>query len=70
MYVRMISSAVWESENIAADDPDLAVFTAELDGLEVELTTLELGETSGNGRSAVTELEIDFVAISNDIWEG
>jgi hypothetical protein len=70
VYGRMIPVAVWESENIAADDPDLAVFTAELDGLEVELTTLELGETGGNGRSAVTELEMDFVAISSDIWEG
>lgn len=70
VYVRLISSAVWESDNVAADDRDLAVFTAELDGLEVELTTLESGEDRGNGRSAVTELEMDFVAISNDIWEG
>ncbi len=69
-YVRMIPSAVWDSDNITADDPDLAVFTAELDGLEVELTTLESGEDRGNGRSAVTELEMDFVAISTDIWEG
>jgi hypothetical protein len=70
VYVRMISSVVWESDNVAADDRNLAVFTAELDGLEVELTTLERGEDRGNGRSAVTELEMDFVAISNDIWEG
>ncbi len=66
----VISPAVWDSDNVAADDRDLAVFTAELDGLEVELTTLELGDTGGNGRSAVTELEMDFVAISSDIWEG
>ncbi len=66
----VISQAVWDSEDITADDPDLAVFTAELDGLEVELTTLESGEDRGNGRSAVTELEMDFVAISTDIWEG
>ena len=70
VYVRMISSAVWDSDNVAADDRNLAVFTAELDGLEVELTTLESGEDRGNGRSAVTELEMDFVAISTYIWEG
>lgn len=70
VYGQMIPTAVWESDNVAADDRDLAVFTAELDGLEVELTTLELGETGGSGRSAVTELEMDFVAISSDIWEG
>jgi hypothetical protein len=68
LYV--MSPEVWDSDNIAADYPDLAVFTAELDGLEVELTTLEYGEDRGNGRSAVTELEMDFVAISSDIWEG
>ncbi|MBW8040769.1 MAG: hypothetical protein FVQ85_12295 [Planctomycetes bacterium] len=70
VYVRMIPLEVWDSENITADDMDLAVLTAELDGLEVELTTLESGEDRGNGRSAVSELEMDFVAISNDIWEG
>lgn len=70
VYVRMIPSAVWDSEDITADDMDLAVLTAELDGLEVEFTTLESGEDRGNGRSAFSELEMDFVAISTDIWEG
>ncbi|MHC4693166.1 MAG: hypothetical protein ACYS67_10535 [Planctomycetota bacterium] len=69
-YVSMLPSAFWDSENTVADDPDLAVLTAEVDELEIEFTTLELGETGGNGRSAVTELEMDFVAISTDIWEG
>ncbi|MHC4086821.1 MAG: hypothetical protein ACYSWZ_03405 [Planctomycetota bacterium] len=66
----VITSEVWDSDNVAADDRDLAVFTAEVDELEIEFTTLELGENGGNGRSAVTELEMDFVAISTDIWEG
>lgn len=66
----IISARLWDSENIADDDMDLAVLTAELDGLEVEFATLELGENGGNGRSAVSELEMDLVAIDNDIWEG
>ena len=65
-----ISARLWDSENIAADDFDLAVLTAEVDELEVEVLTLELGENGGNGRSAVSELEMDLVAIDNDIWEG
>jgi len=68
--VWMMPPAVWDSDNIAADDMDLAVFTAEVDQLEIEFTTLERAENGGDGRSAVTELEMDFVAISNDIWEG
>jgi hypothetical protein len=62
--------SVWESDNVAADDRDLAVFTAEVDELEIEFTTLESGEDRGSGRSAVSELEMDLVAISSDIWEG
>lgn len=68
--VRLISSAVWESDNVAADDRNLAVFTAEVDELEIEFTTLESGENGGNGGSAITELEIDFAEINTDIWEG
>ncbi|MHC4657159.1 MAG: hypothetical protein ACYS91_19405 [Planctomycetota bacterium] len=66
----IISERVWDSENVAADDMDLAVFTAEVDQLEIEFTTLERGENGGNGQSDVSELEMDFVEISNDIWEG
>lgn len=69
-YVRLISSAVWDSENIAADDRNLVVLTTELDELEFEFATLESGENGGNGGSAITELEIDFAEINTDIWEG
>ena len=66
----LLSAREWNSDNVAADDRNLAVFTAELDGLEVELRTLESEENGGNGGSAITELEMDFVAINTDIWEG
>jgi hypothetical protein len=69
-YVPLLSSTIWDSENIVADDPDLAVLTAEVDELEIEFATLESGDDGGNGRSDITELEMDFVAISTDIWEG
>jgi len=69
-YVPLLSPAFWDSENIVADDPDLAVLTAEVDELEIEFATLESGDDGGNGRSDITELEMDFVAISTDIWEG
>ena len=64
----IMSARVWDSENVAADDMDLAVFTAEVDELEIEFTTLERGENGGSGQLDVSELEMDFVAISNDIW--
>jgi hypothetical protein len=69
-YASIIPASVWDSENIAADDADLAVLTAEIDELEGEVLTLELGENGGNGRSAVTELEMELVEINSDFWEG
>jgi hypothetical protein len=69
-YASIIPANVWDSENIAADDPDLAVLTTEIDELEGQVLTLELGENGGNGRSAVTELEMELVEINSDFWEG
>jgi hypothetical protein len=66
----IISASVWESDNVAADDRNLLVLTTELDELEVEFTTLESEENGGNGRSAITELEIEFAEINRNIWEG
>jgi len=66
----IMSARVWDSENVAADDMDMAVFTAEVDELEIEITTLELGENGGIGRSTVTELEMELIEINTDIWEG
>ncbi len=65
-----LSERDWNSDNIAADDRNLLVLTTELDELEVELTTLESEENGGNGRSAITELEIEFAEINRNIWEG
>lgn len=66
----MISSRVWESENVATVDRNLLVLSTELDELEVEFATLESDENGGNGSSAITELEIEFAEINTDIWEG
>jgi len=63
-------ASVWDSENVAADDFELAVLTTEIDELEGQVLTLESGEHIGNGRSAVTELEMELVAINSDFWEG
>jgi hypothetical protein len=66
----MITQDVWDSDNVAADDRNLVVLTTELDELEAEVITLEAGERNGNGRSAITELEMEFAEINTDIWEG
>jgi hypothetical protein len=66
----IISSEIWESENIAADDIDLATLTAEIEEMEGEALALQLGENGGNGGGELTELEMELIEINNNFWKG
>ena len=68
-YGSIIPTAIWESDDITTDDADLAIFTIEIEQIEDELRTLQLGESAGNGDSSLSELEIELVAINNDFWK-
>ncbi len=71
VYASIIPTAIWESEDIAAADVNLAVFTVEIEQIENELLTLQLGEDDGNGDRSVTELEMELIEINNsDFWKG
>jgi len=69
-YARIISRALWESDDISADDVELAIFTAEIEQIEGEVLTLQLGENGGNGDRAVSELEMELIEIAGDFWKG
>jgi len=66
----MIPEALWDSDDISADYVELATFTAEVEQIKSEVLTLELGENSGNGDRAVSELEMELIAINSDFWKG
>ena len=66
----IIPSAIWESDNIASDDVDLAFFTAEIEQIDDEMMTLQLGKNGGNGSKAVSELEMELDEIEGDFWKG
>lgn len=61
---------IWESDNTAAEDADLATLTAEVEQVESEILALQLGENNGNGYGAVTELEMELIEINSDFWKG
>jgi hypothetical protein len=70
-YATIIPAAIWESDNLAADDTDLAIYTTEIEQIEEKLLTLQSGDYSGNGESRVTELEMELIEIdSSDFWKG
>ncbi|MEJ2703150.1 MAG: hypothetical protein P8Z79_11975 [Sedimentisphaerales bacterium] len=66
----LLPTALWESDDIAADDTDLVVFTAEIEQIEHEVTTLESGEPASENESSLTELETEYAEISSDFWKG
>jgi len=70
-YASIIPTAIWESDDIAADDADLVIFTIEIEQIEDELLALQLDEDDGNGNSTITELEMELIEINNsDFWKG
>jgi hypothetical protein len=70
-YASIIPAAIWESDNIVADDADLLIFTTEIEQIEDELLSLQFGEDDGNGDSTITELEMELIEINDsDFWKG
>jgi len=69
-YAFIIPAAIWESEDITADDEGLASLTAEVEQIESAVLSLRLGEDSGNGNRAVTELEMEMIEINSSFWKG
>ena len=70
VYASLMPTAIWESDDIAADDEDLADFTAQIELIEDEVTALQSGEDTGNGDSSVAELEMELIEINSDFWKG
>jgi len=70
VYASIIPTAIWESDDIATDDVDLAILTAEMEQIEDEVLALQWGENGSNGDRAVTELEIELIEIDSDFWKG
>jgi hypothetical protein len=70
VYASLIPTAIWESNDIAADDEDLAVFTTQIEQIEDEVLALQSGEDTGNGDSTLAELEMELIEINSDFWKG
>jgi hypothetical protein len=70
LRAELLPTAIWESDDIPADDANLAVFSAEIEQIEDEVRTLQSGEDTGNSDSTIAELEMELIAISSDFWKG
>jgi len=66
----LIPKAIWESQDLAADDENLAVFQTEIQEIEEEMLALESDENSSESDTAITELEMELIENSSDFWKG
>jgi len=66
----VMPAVLWDSEDLAADDVDLAILTAEIREIEEDALALRLGENGGNGHIDLAELEMELMEINGDFWKG
>jgi len=65
----IIPTAIWESDNIAFDDENLAVFNAQIEQIENEVMHLESPDDEGSSVESIEEMEIELIVVSNDFWK-
>ena len=66
----LIPAAIWESDNIAADDESLAFFATEIEQIENEVIALESDRDASESDSTIMEIEMELEDISTDFWKG
>lgn len=68
--VAHIPAEIWNTNDITADDTQLASLIAEIEELEGLELALRLGENGANGYADLDELEMEYVDINGDFWKG
>jgi hypothetical protein len=69
-YAAAIPERVWEGSDITKDDADIVVLAAEVETIENELAGAQLNDTSGNGSTAVGDIETELIEIGGNFWKG
>jgi cell division protein FtsB len=68
-YASLIPTAIWESDDISADDAELAYYTAELEQIEAQMRSLEAGEADNTGADTLHEVEMELMRIDTEFWK-
>ena len=69
-YASIIPTAIWESDDLAADDLDLVYFTSEIRQIEAQMQALEPEESDAGSGGGPDELEMELMAIETEFWKG
>lgn len=66
----ILPAAIWDSMDVAADDMDLARFTAEVRQIEAQWQALEAGEDEAAGSGTVEDLDRELMQIESEFRKG
>lgn len=66
----IVPAAIWESDDVAVDDADLATLVAEIEEIESEALALQLGENGVSNGDTLLEVEMELIEINSDFWKG
>jgi hypothetical protein len=69
-YAGIIPTAIWESDDLATDDLDLAYYTAEIRRIEAQMRAVEAGDANTHGGDTLEELEMELMRIETEFWKG
>jgi len=65
----LIPTAVWESDDVTADDENLAFFATEIEQIANEVMALESNEDRSESDSTIAELEMELILVTSDFWK-
>jgi len=65
----LIPTAIWESDDIASDDYDIAYFASEIEQIEAQVRALEAGDGESIGASALNDVEMELMQINTEFWK-
>ena len=68
-HASLLPAAIWDSDDIASDDMDLAYFTAEISRIEAEIQAIQSDERDSPGNDTLTELEIQLDLLRTRFWK-
>lgn len=68
-YASLIPTAIWESDDINADDAELAYYHAEIQQIEAQIRALEADESDSTGADTLHEVEVELMRIDTRFWK-
>ena len=68
-HAALIPTFIWESDDISADDMNLAYFTSEIRQIEAEVRALEAGESQDVGSGTLDDVEMELMRINTEFWK-